>query len=99
MTLQTQKPFQPMKLEEERNPDDIVISVRITPTDRSILHPAKVILQQPKLSTTIKQLAMIGAANVVNDEKVKRLIEIMLDNQRRNARMGISDKEIKSFKK
>lgn len=92
------EPFRSYKLEEEKDPNDITFTVRITPEDRVWFLPAKIILQQAKLSTAIKQLAEVGAANVLNSENVNKILSILQNNIRRNRRLGIPDSEIKKLK-
>jgi flagellar assembly factor FliW len=48
------------------------------------------VLQQPKPTTAIKQLMEIGA-KVVIDSETGKMLQIVLDNIRKNERMGIID--------
>ena len=81
-------------LEEERNPDkDVVFSTRLNNTDKNWFLPAKRYLKQPKNSTAMKQLAEIGAIIVLHDPKMAKIIDVVLNNSRRNERTGVSENE------
>lgn len=56
--------------------------------ERAMLEWAKVRLNQVKDSTTLKQLATIGA-KTLQSNLLAPIIEIVLDNKRKNARLGI----------
>jgi beta-lactam-binding protein with PASTA domain len=66
------------------------ISVSISKEDKEWLNAGKRILQQPKNSTAIKQLAQIGAI-VIQDNKTRQIIELIKDNKRRNKRTGADE--------
>jgi len=86
--------FTPTKLQEDREKDNAVIfSLRLSDSDIEWLQPAKIFIKQPKNSTAIKQLAEIGAAYVIQDKKIAKIIEVIGGNFRRNRRMGISERE------
>jgi len=87
------KPFRPYTLDEDKDPLNIVITLRITPKDRAWFGSAKKFIKQPKNSTAIKQLAEIGAANVIQDKKTNKTLEIILNNYRRNIRTGVTEKD------
>ena len=55
---------------------------------REKLTSCQYVLQQPKPSTAAKQLMEIGA-KVILDSETGKFIEIVLDNIRKNERLGI----------
>lgn len=55
---------------------------------REYFDESKHIIQQEKDSTAIKQLAIIGS-KVIREEKNKKILEIILNNYRKNKRLGI----------
>ena len=89
------EPFRSYTLDEDKNPLDITFTLRITPTERVWFEEAKKFIKQPKNSTAIKQLAEIGAANVLHDKKTNTILDIILNNFRRNARIGIAESDYK----
>ena len=76
------------RLHEEKTADNF--TVRLNKNERATLEVAKSILEQPKDSTALKQLALIGA-NVIQEEKVRYLLGVVYSNKRKNARLGIVD--------
>ncbi len=81
-------------LQEDRNPDlDIVFSTRLNNTCKDWFLPAKRFLKQPKNSTALKQLAEIGAIVVLQDPKMSKIINIILNNSRKNERIGVSESD------
>jgi hypothetical protein len=88
------KPFEPQLLEEEK-PDlekrDIV-NVRLNAEERAKLEQSKKTMRQPKDSTALKQLALIGY-NVIHDPKTKDILDIIFNNSRRNLRTGLTEFE------
>jgi len=93
------EPFTRYKTDEELDPNDITFTLRITPKDMAWFKPAKKFIQQPKNSTAIKQLARIGATNVLLDEKIRGIFDTISNNFRRNDRMGITERDFKINKK
>lgn len=89
------EPFTPTKLEEERNPDDKKFSVRIMPDEVGWFEHGKRIMQQPKNSTALKQLAKIGYELVIHDKKIMELLDTVINNSRRNQRTGVTESEFK----
>jgi len=87
--------FATTKLEEERNKSDITFSSRLSAEDLEWFEPAKRIIQQPKNSTAMKQLAKLGYYHVLHDEKIKELLKTVVDNFRKNQRTGVTDSEFK----
>jgi len=63
-------------------------NVRLSKEERNKLEEWKILIQQEKDSTALKQLAEIGA-NVLHDQKIKTINSIILNNYRRNKRLGI----------
>ena len=83
-----QKPF--IRYNEEKKDDSFAVKLSKDGTERRLLEDCKKILQQPKDSTALKQLAWIGA-EVILDQKVRRLLEAVTGNKRKNTRLGIHD--------
>jgi hypothetical protein len=77
---------------EEKKAD--TFTVKFNPKERAEFESYKYALQQEKDSTAIKQLAWIGA-KVLLDEKMKEIIEVILNNYRKNQRLGIIEFEKK----
>ena len=88
-----QEPFRKYKLDEEKSDKDITFTVRITPSDKKWFQDAKIFIRQPKNSTALKQLAEIGALNVLHDQKIAKILEVVRDNFRKNKRIGVSESE------
>ncbi len=77
--------------DEEETPDNKkrhVIKVSVNKEELTYFREAMLILDCPFLSTVIKDLAKLGYANVVRDEKTKQILKIALTNQRRNFQAG-----------
>ena len=55
---------------------------------RAYFDECKYILQQTKDSTAIKQLALIGSI-VIRQKKILKIMEIVMNNYRKNKRLGI----------
>ena len=88
-----QKPFVPYKLEEEKKDEKReTFTVSINKEERLRLNEDKKILQQTKDSTAIKQLAELGH-NVLHSDLTGKSLRVVLDNKRRNKRLGIVDFE------
>ena len=85
------KPFEATMLDEEK--DKIkweTFTVKINEQERLELNQWKKLIQQSKDSTALKQLARIGA-KVLLEEKTKLILEVALNNYRKNKRMGVVD--------
>jgi len=83
-----QTPFQ--RYNEEKKVDSF--SVRLNDEERLLLVACKEILEQPKDSTALKQLAWIGA-KVIQEEKVNYILSSIFKNKKNNARLGIAEFE------
>jgi hypothetical protein len=66
--------------------------VRLNAAERAALEADKKILNQPKDSTALKQLARIGS-KVIHDDLIGSVVKEVTDNKRRNERLGINDFE------
>lgn len=87
------KPFIRYKLDEEKAKEkDKVFSIKLTPQDKNWFLKAKKYLKQPKNSTAMKQLALIGWL-VLLEPKIKEINNILNGNVRRNEEIGISPGE------
>jgi hypothetical protein len=95
------KPFKKMRTDEERAKDTSnVYTVRLNLEEEAQIVSAGKFLQQPKISTLIKQLAILCARDILQDKKVQDKLLIATNNVRRNMETGTfcempSDKEIK----
>lgn len=78
------KPFVKYSLEKSQD----AFTVKLNPEERHKLDNWKFVLQQEKDSTAIKQLAEIGA-KVLLEEKTAQILELVLNNYRKNKRLGI----------
>lgn len=85
----TKQPFINYKLEEEKGKEKReVFTVSINEDERLTLDKCKEILEQEKDSTTLKQLAWLGA-KVLHDPQMTYVLQTVFDNKRRNKRMGV----------
>lgn len=91
------QPFTSYKLDEERNSNDKTFTLRLTESDKNWFLPAKKYLKQPKNSTCMKQLAEIGSIIVLHDPKMSKIIGVIMNNHRRNTRLGISETEYETI--
>jgi len=87
--------FTSQTLEEDKNPDDITFTTRVTKEDATWFEHGKRIIMQSKNSTAMKQLARIGYLQVLQDEKTKELLNMVLTNAKNNKRTGVTDSEFK----
>ena len=92
MTLIKDKPFEPQKLEEERDSNYLIFTVRLNKEETEELKEARKILKQPKDSTAFKQLAKIGYKRITSQEN-RIFIETIFENKRKNLRTGQSEVE------
>lgn len=83
--IQEQK-FKQKDLEKAQS----VISLKLSKADIPLLLECQYRLQQSKSGTTIKQLMRIGAKVVLSSE-TGEVIQTLLDNMRKNERLGIVD--------
>lgn len=84
-------PFRTTKLEEEKKDDHReTFTVSINKEERKRLDEDKKLLQQEKDSTALKQLAELGH-NVLHSDLTGKSLRVVLDNKRRNKRLGIVD--------
>jgi len=85
------KPFTPYKLDEEKiNGQRETFTVSINKKERARLDEDKLVLQQSKDSTCLKQLAELGRV-VLHDDITGKILRVVLANKRRNKRIGIVD--------
>jgi len=83
-----QKPF--IRYNEEKKVDSF--TVRLNKEEREQLEKDKIILEQKKDSTAIKQLARIGSI-VIHGSQTSQVLEVVFKNKRKNKRIGIYDFE------
>ena len=82
--------FTPLKLEEERDEDSKVFTIRLNKAEMAQFEEAGRVLQQEKPGTIIKQLALIGLQDVLHDQKVRLVLGIGFKNKDKNDRLGIA---------
>lgn len=80
-----QAPFR--RYHDEKKADSF--TVKLNSEERQILEQLKHAIQQEKDSTAIKQLALGVAAKVILDSQTKVILGIVLNNYRKNKRLGI----------
>jgi len=86
MTLIQEEKFKRKDFEKSRD----IVKVSLNKVERQFLDECKYDIKQLKDSTAIKQLMSIGA-NVVQDKKIQEITNIIINNQRKNKRLGIHD--------
>ena len=85
------EPFVRYKLDEDKEDKNYtVVSLKLNLDDQAELIKAQKVLNQSKVSTSIKQLMKIGL-KVVLDEKNKELINIITSNIKKNKKYGNVD--------
>lgn len=89
--LEFEKPaFVPTKSEEERAKEtSTVYTVRLNREEEALILSAGSFVQQPKLSTLIKQLALLNARRVLQDRETQELLLVAVNNVRRNMETGV----------
>jgi len=90
MTIVNEKPFVKHNIEED--PRYKIFTVRLNEQEQKMLKDDMAILKQPKDSTALKQLALIGHF-VIHEDLTGRILRVVLDNKRRNDRLGIPDED------
>lgn len=85
------EPFRKMHLDEDKKRLD-TFTLWLNSEERVMLEDAKKILEQPKDSTAIKQLASIGA-KLIGREEITFILREVYSNKRKNKRLGIVDYE------
>jgi hypothetical protein len=88
MTLYHKTPF--YRTNETLKDDKFTVKLSKDGSERELLEKCKRIIEQPKDSTAIKQLAFIGA-KVLLDEKTEYIITTLFKNSKKNKRLGIPD--------
>ena len=79
-----QKPF--VKYNEDKSYD--TFTIKMNAEERKEFEEWKYLIQQEKDSTALKQLARIGS-KVLLEHKTKVINEIIMNNYRKNKRLGI----------
>jgi len=77
----------------EKKPKKNVIPIRLNDDDYVFIEDAKQILEQPKTSTVLKQLAYIGYLYIKQSDK-QNLLKVIFENKRKNKRLGIVEFEL-----
>jgi hypothetical protein len=95
MPLEKEK-FRLYELDKKKRQD--VVSVKLNEKERLWLEHQKELLQQEKDATALKQLAMIGSKVILNTP-AGEFFQIVLENIRRNKRIGIEEVESKKLQK
>ncbi|MBW2986737.1 hypothetical protein KY333_05190 [Candidatus Woesearchaeota archaeon] len=86
------KPFVNYTLESEKSDRDRVLPVKINQEWESLLKDCKKVLNQPKDSTALKQLALIGS-KVLLDTQTGFIIDTVFKNKQKNRRTGLHEIE------
>lgn len=92
----TKEKFTLYELDESKRQD--IIPIRLNEREREWLETQKVTLQQEKDATAFKQLAAIGA-KVIHDTPQGEYFTTVLNNLRKNKRLGIVEVERKKPQK
>lgn len=92
MGLETETPFTPQKLEEERNKDEKILTIRLNKDELRQLQEDMRILEQPKEGTAIKLLMGLGS-NLIHDGLMGNVLAVVFKNKRKNRRLGIVEYE------
>ena len=75
-----------------RKGDEVTREIIPVPIDkiftRQMLDEDKLIIQQNKDATAIKQIYRIGS-NVIHDKKMMEILNIIMNNKRKNKRTGV----------
>lgn len=82
-------PFYPTKTDEEKDKGNLV-TLRLNKSQLKQLKEDMIVLNQVKPSTAIKQLWAVGS-NVLHGTETGKILNTILGNQRRNARLGITE--------
>jgi len=84
------EPFK--RYHEEKKEDTFTVKLNKEGSERELLNKCKKILEQKKDSTSLKQLAWIGA-KVLLEPKTEYILSSIFKNKRNNKRSGIADFE------
>jgi len=84
------KPFVKYNLE---NSKEAVITVKLNEAQVIWLNEMKKVLEQPKDSTALKQLALIGS-KVLLEPKTSEILGVIYANKRKNKRLGIVEYDV-----
>lgn len=83
------EPFVRYKLDEEKKADkSTIFTVYMNNEEYEAFKRYKVILEQPKDSTALKQLAELGKI-LIDDKKTALILDTVFKNKRNNKRVGI----------
>jgi hypothetical protein len=66
-----------------------IVNIRLNSEERALLDKCKLILRQERDGTALKQLAIIGAANVIHDVSINTFLGFFFKNSNNNARLGV----------
>jgi len=89
MKFSDKTPFYPTRFEEEREKDKSkVFTIRLNNEEIENLKKIQEILQQEKISTTIKQVYTFGVF-VLHERSTAHILQTLKDNIRKNKRLGI----------
>ncbi|GEM_PF-5189578 len=67
-----------------------VISLKLNPEERELLNKCKLVLEQEKDGTAIKQMVYVGA-KVILEDKISYILGTIFANKRKNKRLGIAE--------
>lgn len=90
--------FVPQKLETEKDSGKgRVFTIRLNDDESKQLEEVMNFLQQPKDSTAYKQMFKIGYTFVLHDQKIKLILDQVLNNRRKNWRTGIQPEQFENW--
>lgn len=73
---------------EDKSTD--TFTIRLNDEERKVLESCKQIVEQTKDSTAMKQVFLIGA-KVIHSKETAYILDVVLNNKRKNKRLGIID--------
>ena len=82
------EPF--VRYNEEKKAD--AFTIWLNKDERELLNKSKLLMEQQKDSTAMKQLAWIGA-KTIGEDKMSYILGTLFKNKRKNKRLGIVDFE------
>jgi hypothetical protein len=80
----TQEPFRRYHLEKKQD----CFPVYLNTEERALLNRFKRLVEQPKDSTALKQLAWMGAF-LIESQPTRYVVETLFKNKKKNERLGI----------
>ena len=92
--FQEVKPFVRYKSDEAKEKEkSITMTIRLNKEESQMLEDVKKAIKQPKDSTAFKKAFILGAFDVLHDQKTKHILDTIFKNKRNNERSGRIDFE------